>query len=116
MGSGPTGIAGRFRGRTIAGKEMREQPLQRATALRHRSFITLLPVIERKTRERAGIEKEEGTEERRENGMEATWLPTAIRGGGRHESHDDVTATMATGRRGQSVSLPELRAVPSARS
>lgn len=48
--------------------------------------------------------------------MEATWLPTAIRGGGRHESHDDVTATMATSRRGQSVSLPELRAVPSARS
>lgn len=34
--------------------------------------------------------------------MEATWLPTAIRGGGRHESHDDVTATMATSRRGQS--------------
>lgn len=49
--------------------------------------------------------------------MEATWLPTAIRGGGRHESHDDVTATMATGRRGQYVSLPELgAAVPSARS
>lgn len=49
--------------------------------------------------------------------MEATWLPTAIRGGGRHESHDDVTATIATSRRGQYVSLsPELRAVPSARS
>lgn len=47
--------------------------------------------------------------------MEATWLPTAIRGGGRHESHDDVTATMATSRRGQYVSLPELgAAVPSA--
>lgn len=48
--------------------------------------------------------------------MIATWLPTAIRGGGRHESHDDVTATIATSRRGQYVSLPELRAVPSARS
>lgn len=45
--------------------------------------------------------------------MEATWLPTAIRGGGRHESHDDVTATIATSRRGQYVSLsPERHSVP----
>lgn len=33
-------------------------------------------------------------------------LPTAIRGGGRHESHDDVTATMATSlTERQSISL-----------
>lgn len=111
MSSGPTGITDRFRGRTIAGEEMKRAAGKRATALRHRSFITPLPVIERKTR-RARRNRKRGGQEgggRRESGMEATWLPTAIRGGGRHESHDDVTATMATGRRGQYVSLPEPR-------
>lgn len=34
--------------------------------------------------------------EKQQSYVEATWLPTAIRGGDRHESHDDVTTTMAT--------------------
>jgi len=94
MGSGPTRIVDRFRGKTIAGEEMKEP----ATALRHRSFITSLSVIERKTRRAHRNRKRGEKEQRRESGIEATWLPTAIRGGGRHESHDDVTATMATSR------------------
>lgn len=57
------------------------------------------------------MEKGDGKKKRRESGMEATWLPTAIRGGGRHESHDDVTATIATSRRGQYVS-PFPNSVP----
>jgi len=95
MGSGPTRIVDRFRGKTIAGEEMKEQP---ATALRHRSFIIPLSVIERKIRRAHRNGKRGEKEQRRESGIEATWLPTAIRGGGRHESHDDVTATIATSR------------------
>lgn len=83
-------------------------------AVRHRSFITPLLIIQRKTRRARRNGKRRGKEKRRGSGMEATWLPTAIRGGGRHESHDDVTATIATSRRGQYVSLSKLRAVPSA--
>lgn len=107
MGSGPTGIADRFSRQDYRGGGDERAVGKRATALRHRSFITPLFVIERKTRRARQNRKRGGKEKRRESGMEATWLPTAIRGGGRHESHDDVTATIATSRRGQYVSLPK---------
>lgn len=64
-------IVGRLRGGTTADARKR-------TALRHRSFITPLPVIEKKTRrarrnkeeEEKGVEAQKGGE--RESGMEAT--------------------------------------------
>ncbi|TGZ46112.1 hypothetical protein DBV15_08173 [Temnothorax longispinosus] len=106
---GPTGIAGPFSWQDYReGGDEGAVGNARATALRHRSFIT--PFAHNREEEtESGVRrnrKRGGTEKRRESGMEATWLPTAIRGGGRHESHDDVTATIATSRRGQYVSLP----------
>jgi len=111
MSSGLTGIAGRFRGRTIAREEMKEQPTNGQRHCGIGRSLPRYPIIERKTRRTRRIRKRRGKEERKRNGSQL-WLPTAIRGG-RHESHDDVTATMATSRRGQYVSLPELGAVPS---
>lgn len=106
MSSGLTGIADRFRGRTIAREEMKEQPTNGQRHCGIGRSLPRYPVIERKTRRTRRNRKRGGKEERKRNGSQL-WLPTAIRGG-RHESHDDVTATMATSRRGQYVFLPSV--------